>query len=58
MALQEKAGITKDLFSASMAFNTCYQKGGEWTGDFAIELSKLFKQAYSEETMTSAVLLQ
>ena len=57
MVLQKKAGITKDLFSALMAFNTL-PKDGERTGDFAIELTKLFKQAYFEETTMSAVLIQ
>ena len=40
----------------SMAFNTRNQKDDERAGDFAIELTKLFKQAYPEENTTSAVL--
>ena len=56
--LQEKAGLAKDPFSASMAFNTRNQKDDERAGDFAIELTKLFKQAYPEENTMSTVLLQ
>ena len=56
--LQEKAGLTKDPFSASMAFNTRNQEDDERAGDFAIELTKLFKQAYPEENTMSTVLLQ
>ena len=41
-----------------MAFNTHYQKDGERMGHFAIQLTKLFKQAYSKETKMSVVLLQ
>ena len=50
--------MTKDPFSASITFNIRQQKDGERTGDFVIELTKLFKQAYHEETTMSVVLLQ
>ena len=57
-ALQEKAGITKDPFSASMAFSSRNQKDDERTADFARELIKLFQEAYPRENTKSTVLLQ
>ena len=57
-ALQERAGLIQDPFSASMIFTSRNQKDDERAADFAIELTKLFKQAYPEENTTSAVLLQ
>ena len=57
-ALEQKAGITPDCFSASSAFSRRNQGPDERCGDFAMELVKLFKLAYPTEATTSTVLLQ
>ena len=57
-ALEQKAGITPDCFSASSAFSRRNQGPDERCGDFTMELVKLFKLAYPTEATTSTVLLQ
>ena len=57
-ALEQKAGITPDYFSASSAFSRRNQGPNESCGDFAMELVKLFKLAHPTEATTSTVLLQ
>ena len=56
--LHEWAGLILDPFSTSMIFTSRNQKDDEHAADFAIKLTKPFKQAYSEENTTSTVLLQ
>ena len=57
-ALEEKAGITPDQFSAAASFNRRNQGPDERSSDFAMALGKLFKVAYPSEASTSPVLLQ
>lgn len=45
-ALEEKAGITPDQFSAASSFNRRSQGPDERSSDFAMALGKLFKVAY------------
>lgn len=58
VALEEKAGLSGDPFTASLAFSNRRQREDERVEDFASDLSKLFKQAYPKENSKSAVLLQ
>ena len=57
-ALQERAGKKEDPLVASKNFNERSQSVDERVADYASSLKKLFKVAYPEEAMTSAVLLQ
>ena len=57
-ALQERAGVIEDPLAASRQFNQRSQSPDEKVKDFASTLKRLFKNAYPEESMTSAVLLQ
>ena len=57
-ALQERAGKKEDPLMASRRFNQRNQGQSEKVTDFADALKKLFKSAYPEEAITSAVLLQ
>jgi len=57
-ALQVKAGLIKDPLVASRSFNRRSQLLNEKVDEYASELKRLFKQAYPNEDMGSAVLLQ
>ena len=57
-ALQEQAGVTKDPLSASKLFAVRNQAPRERVSDYAVELRKLFEEAYPSEDAKSAVLLQ
>lgn len=57
-ALQKKAGLIADLFSALVSFNLHTQKENESTQDFAMALEKLFTEAYPGQNTDSVVLLQ
>ena len=57
-ALQDRAGKKEDPLAASKDFNERNQSVDERVADYASSLKKLFKIAYPEEEMTSAVLLQ
>lgn len=57
-ALQERAGVIEDPLAASRQFNQQSQNPNEKVKDFASTFKRLFKNAYPEESMTSAVLLQ
>ena len=57
-ASQARAGLKEDPLLASRNFNQQNQGLDEKVTDFASALKKLFKNAYLEEQMTSAVLLQ
>ena len=57
-ALLEKSGLAKDSLSAGRLFITRDQGAQERVTDFADALKKLFVQAYPNEAMTSAILLQ
>ena len=57
-ALQERAGTKEDPLLASKNFNQRSQGPDEKVNDYASALKKLFKIAYPDEAMTSAVLLQ
>lgn len=57
-ALQKRAGITPDPLVASKQFNQRNQSPDEKVKDFASTLKRLFKNAYPDESMASAVLLQ
>ena len=57
-ALHEWARLIQNPFSASMIFTSWNKKDDEHAADYAIKLTKLFKQAYPEENTTSTVLLQ
>ena len=56
-ALQDRAGKKEDPLAASKDFNEQSQSVDERVADYASSLKKLFKIAYPEEEMTSAVLL-
>jgi len=56
--LEERAGKKEDPLVASKNFSQCNQGQGERVSDFASSLKQLFKSAFPEEAMTSAVLLQ
>ncbi len=57
-ALSQRAGLKKDSLVAAKSFVERTQHSQEKATDFAAELKKLFKQAYPEESLTSAVLLR
>ncbi|KAL5502300.1 hypothetical protein EMCRGX_G009048 [Ephydatia muelleri] len=57
-ALERKAGIKKDPIVAARYFNSRYQDDRERVMDYATQLRKAFKEAYPEEDVGSAVLLQ
>ena len=57
-ALERKAGIKKDPILAARYFNSRYQDDRESVMDYATQLRKSFKEAYPEEDVGSAVLLQ
>ena len=57
-ALQEQAGVKADPLVASKQFNQRNQNPDEKVKDFASTLQRLFKNAYPDESMASAVLLQ
>eukprot|EP00731_Ephydatia_muelleri_P023705 Em0015g1288a len=57
-ALERKAGIKKDPVVAARYFNSRYQDDRERVMDYATQLRKAFKEAYPEEDVGSAVLLQ
>ena len=57
-ALERKAGIKKDPIVAARYFNSRYQDDRERVMDYATQLLKAFKEAYPEEDVGSAVLLQ
>ena len=57
-ALQERAGVKEDSLVASKRFNQRNQCPDEKVKDFASALKRLFKNAYPDESMDSAVLLQ
>ena len=56
-ALEERAGKKEDPLVASKTFSQRNQSQGERVSDFASSLKQLFKSAFPEEAMTSAVLL-
>ena len=55
--LQDRAGVKEDPLVASKQFNQRNQGPEEKVKDFASTLKRLFKDAYTAELMTSAVLL-
>ena len=57
-ALERKAGIKKDPLVAAKYFNSHHQDDRERVVDYAIQLRKAFKEAYPDESVGSAVLLQ
>ena len=57
-ALQDRAGVKEDPLVASKQFNQRSQGSEEKVKDFAATLKRLFKDAYSAESLDSAVLLQ
>ena len=58
-ALSDRAGITRDSLTSARAFSERKQGAHESVRDYAIDLKKLFKEAYpDEDTAKSAVLLQ
>jgi len=57
-ALQERAGVKEDPLVAYKCFNQRNQCSDEKIKDFASALKHLFKNAYPDESMDSAVLLQ
>lgn len=57
-ALQERAGVKEDPLVCSKQFNQRTQSPGEKVKDFAATLKRLFRNAYPDESMASAVLLQ
>ena len=57
-ALERKAGIKKDPIVAAKYFNSRHQDDRERVMDYATQLRKAFKEAYPEEDVGSAVLLQ
>jgi len=57
-SLMEKARLKQDSLAASRIFMSHTQRPGEKVSDFAVELKKHFKEAYPEEQLTSAILVQ
>ena len=57
-ALEKAVGRADDPLAAAKAFVSRDQQPNERAEDFAIELKKLFKEAYPSEVVTSSVLLQ
>ena len=57
-ALERKAGIKKDPLVAAKYFNSRHQDDRERVVDYATQLRKAFKEAYPDENVGSAVLLQ
>jgi len=57
-ALEERAGKKEDPLVASKNFTQRNQREGERVSDFTSSLKQLFKTAFPQEAMTSAVLLQ
>ena len=56
--LMTKAGLVRDSLASSQIFMTRTQYPEEKVSDFAMELKRLFKDAYSSDDYTSAILLQ
>lgn len=56
--LMAKAGLVRDSLASSQIFMTRTQYPEEKVSDFAVELKRLFKEAYSTDDYTSAILLQ
>ena len=57
-ALERKAGIKKDPLVAAKYFNSRHQDDKERVVDYATQLRKAFIEAYPDEDVGSAVLLQ
>lgn len=57
-ALIIKAGISRDPLTAAQAFTKRNQGAQEKVLDFAVDLRKLFREAYPREALSSTVLLQ
>ena len=57
-ALERKAGIKKDPLVAAKYFNSRHQDDRERVVDYATQLRKAFIEAYPDEDVGSAVLLQ
>ena len=56
--LMTKAGLVRDSLASSQMFMTRTQYLEEKVSDFVVELKGLFKEAYSSDDYTSAILLQ
>lgn len=56
--LMAKAGLVRDSLASSQIFMTRTQYPEEKVSDFAVELKRLFKEAYASDDYTSAILLQ
>ena len=56
--LMMKVGLVRDPLTLSQLFMSCSKNPGERILDFAADLKKLFKEAYSTEDYTSTILLQ
>ena len=57
-ALETKAAIKKDPLVAAKYFNSHHQDDRECVVDYVMRLRKAFKEAYPDENVGSAVLLQ
>ena len=56
--LMKKAGLVCNSLTASKLFMSCQQGPEEKVTDLLARLKKLFKETYSAEELTSAILLQ
>ena len=56
--LMTKAGLVRDPLATSQLFMMRTQNPEEKVLDFSVELKRLFKEAYSSDDYTSAILLQ
>ena len=57
-ALMTQSGIAKEPLSAAKLFTDRVQGSQERVGDYGMALKKAFKEAFPDELVTSAVLLQ
>ena len=56
--LMTKAGLVRDSLTSSQMFMTRTQYQDEKVSDFAVELKRLFREAYASDDYSSAILLQ
>ena len=57
-ALMESMGIARDPLTAGQAFMCCHQGAGKAVRDYVMDLKKLFKKSYPDESPNSPILLQ
>ena len=56
--LMTKAGLVRDSLASSQLFMARVQQPGEKVSDFAVELKRLYKEAYTSDDYSSAIMLQ